>query len=110
MSRISDLTRARLRARARLKRQFAMIKRRFPAASGFVNWMEADRSRIIRLPFAILLILCGILSFLPVLGLWMLPLGIMLLALDLPFLQAPVSAMMIRLRRRFGSWLRPRRG
>jgi hypothetical protein len=31
----------------------------------------------------------------------MLPLGLMLLAVDLPFLQGPVSAAMVRLRRRF---------
>ena len=38
----------------------------------------------------------GVFSFLPVLGLWMLPLGLLLLAHDVPFLRKPVG--------RFTSW------
>jgi hypothetical protein len=100
MSRIRD------RARARLTRQFQMIERRFPGFGRYVAYIRADRARLIRLPIALLLILGGLVSFLPFLGLWMLPLGLMLLALDLPFLQGPVAAATIRLRRRFGHWLR----
>jgi hypothetical protein len=36
----------------------------------------------------------GIFSFLPVLGLWMLPLGLLLFAQDLPFLQKPMARML----------------
>ena len=32
----------------------------------------------------------GFFSFLPILGVWMLPLGLMLIAQDLPFLQKPL--------------------
>jgi hypothetical protein len=35
----------------------------------------------------LLLILGGLLSFLPILGIWMLPLGLLLLAEDLPVLR-----------------------
>jgi len=104
------MTTTRDHTRERLKRQFASIERRFPATGGFVRWLRADRARLVRIPTACVLILSGVFSFLPLLGLWMLPLGLMLLALDLPFLQRPVSAAMIRLRRRFAAWLRPRRG
>jgi hypothetical protein len=41
-----------------------------------------------RIPLAILLIFGGIFSLLPVLGLWMLPLGLVLFAQDLPFLES----------------------
>ncbi len=37
---------------------------------------------LVRIAVALLLILGGIFSFLPVLGLWMLPLGLMLVAQD----------------------------
>jgi hypothetical protein len=37
------------------------------------------------------LIVGGIFSFLPVLGLWMLPLGLVLFAQDLPFLEKPTA-------------------
>ena len=45
-----------------------------------------------------LLILGGLLSILPVLSIWMLPIGLLLLAVDLPFLQQPVSSAIVRLR------------
>ena len=61
---------------------------------------------LIRLPMALLLIFGGIFSFLPILGVWMLPLGLMLLAIDVPFLQGPVSVLMIRWRRRIAVWRR----
>ena len=43
------------------------------------------------IPLAILLIIGGIFSFLPVLGLWMLPLGLVLFAQDVPPLQKPMA-------------------
>jgi hypothetical protein len=43
-----------------------------------------------RLAVALLLIFGGIFSFLPVLGFWMLPLGLLLIAQDIPFLQKPL--------------------
>jgi len=41
-----------------------------------------------------LLIVGGIFSFLPVLGLWMLPLGLLLFAQDVPILQKPMARML----------------
>ena len=41
-----------------------------------------------------LLIFGGIFSFLPVLGLWMLPLGLLLFAQDVPVLQKPTARML----------------
>jgi hypothetical protein len=46
----------------------------------------------------LLLILGGILSILPGLGTWMLPLGLLLIALDVPFLRKPIDAL------QFGAW------
>jgi hypothetical protein len=39
----------------------------------------------------------------------MLPVGLMLLAVDLPLLRAPLSNAMIRTRRRYDIWRRARR-
>jgi hypothetical protein len=41
----------------------------------------------------ILLIIGGLLWFLPILGLEMLPLGLILLAIDIPFLRGPIARM-----------------
>ena len=51
---------------------------------------------VIRLPLGIVLICGGILSFLPILGIWMLPLGLLLLAVDLPPLQTPIAWAIIK--------------
>lgn len=97
------------KSKARLDRQFDLIVRRFPQLGGLIGFLRADYSRVIRLPVGILFVFGGLLSFLPVLGLWMLPVGLMLLAVDIPFLRAPVARLVIRGRRWAGRWARPQR-
>lgn len=91
---------------ARLQRQFDRLSRRVPFSAGFLGWIRRPSSRLIRFPLGILLIFGGIFSFLPVLGIWMLPLGLLLLALDLPFLQGPINAVSLRIQRRWTNWRR----
>lgn len=95
--------------RARLDRQFDRIGRAVPASSGFLEWVRRPSSRLVRIPLGILLVLGGIFSFLPVLGAWMLPLGLFLLALDLPFLQGPLNRVTLWVQRRWTNWRRKRR-
>ena len=52
-----------------------------------VAWLRHPGRRTVRIGAAILLILGGIFSILPVLGLWMLPLGLALLSDDVPGLK-----------------------
>jgi len=58
-------------------------------------------SRIARTLIGVLLIVAGLLGFLPVLGFWMIPLGLLVLSVDFPLVR--------RWRRRwtvaFGDWL-----
>lgn len=67
----------------------------------------------VRFPLALVLIAGGVFSFLPFLGIWMLPLGLLLLAVDLPILRSPISALIIRGRRKtrllMQRWKRRRR-
>jgi hypothetical protein len=65
------------------------------------TWLRRPSSRWARMPVGALLVLGGLLSFLPVLGLWMLPLGLVLLAEDVPALR--------RMRGRTLHWLAQRR-
>ena len=77
---------------AELDRHFAWFETKLPPGPAkFVGWLRKPSSRYVRIPLAILLILGGIFSILPVLGLWMLPLGLLLFAQDLPFLQKPTA-------------------
>jgi hypothetical protein len=81
--------------RAELDRHFAWFEDKLPPRlAKFIGWVRRPSSRLVRIPLAILLILGGIFSFLPVLGLWMLPLGLILIAQDLPFLQGPMARLL----------------
>ena len=81
--------------KSELDRHFAWFERRLPPwAARFVAWLRKPSSRLVRIPLAILLIAGGIFSFLPVLGLWMLPLGLLLFAQDVPMLQKPMVQML----------------
>ena len=75
-----------------LDRYFEMIDRRLPnSVARCIRWLRQPSSFWIRLLVALLLIVGGFFSFLPVLGLWMLPLGLLLIAQDVPFLQKPLT-------------------
>jgi hypothetical protein len=83
---------------ARLQR---LIRRLPPRIQRLVNWLRRPSSRWLRIAAGGLLILGSFLSVLPVFGLWMLPLGLVLLAEDMPALR--------RLRDRVIDWVERRR-
>jgi len=78
--------------------------------AGFFAWVRKPSSRLVRIPLALLLVLGGIFSFLPVLGLWMLPLGLVLIAQDIPFLQKPIARMLGWIERKWLERQRAREG
>jgi len=52
------------------------------------KWSVAmPRSRIGRIVIGTVLVICGLLGFLPVLGFWMVPLGLLVLSQDLRFVR-----------------------
>ena len=80
---------------AEIDRHFAWFEAKLPPRGArFVGWLRRPSSRLVRIPLAFLLVVGGILSFLPILGLWMLPLGLLLIAQDMPFLQRPLARML----------------
>ena len=88
----------------RFRRVFDWIDRKVPApVARFFVALRSPRAMLIRIPLAILLVIGGIFSILPVLGIWMLPLGLLLLAVDVPFLRGPLSALIVRTRRWWAS-------
>lgn len=93
----------------RLNRQFDKLERRVPFAAGGLAFLRLPVARLVRIPLGCFLVVGGLLSFLPVLGIWMLPLGLLLLAIDLPFLQPPVNWSLVRGQRKWTMWRRSRR-
>lgn len=82
-------------SKAELDRHLAWIEGKLPLRAGaFVHWLRQPSSVFWRVPISLALILGGIFSFLPVLGVWMLPLGLILIAQDIPFLQPPLARML----------------
>jgi len=59
--------------------------------------MPLPRSRLLRIGIGVLLMIGGLFSFLPILGVWMIPLGMLVLSIDVPIVR--------RWRRRFAVWL-----
>jgi hypothetical protein len=61
-------------------------------------------SRIARTAIGIALIIGGILGFLPILGFWMIPLGLIILSVDSPYVRRHRRQWAVRT----GSWLKRR--
>lgn len=84
-------------ARHELRAAFKRIEAELPPRlARTMRWLQHRNSRLVRVPAGLVLIAGGVFSFLPVLGVWMLPLGLMLLASDVPPLQRPMA--------RFATW------
>ena len=85
-----------------LDRHFAWFEGKLPAGPArFVNWLRRPTSRLARIPLAALLMIGGIFSFLPILGLWMLPLGLLLFAQDVPMLRPPLISLLAWIERKW---------
>lgn len=61
---------------------------------------------VVRVPLGLLLMVGGLLGFLPLLGFWMLPLGAMLLAVDFTPIRPTVAGSVVRGRRKVSLWRR----
>ena len=66
-----------------------------------IRWLRDPKSRWVRLPLGILLIVSSFLWFLPIVGIEFLPLGLLLIAEDVPVLRKPVGRMIIWLEHRW---------
>jgi len=79
------------------QKRFFDPDRLLDALDGFEAW-NARQSPWLRIPLGILLCLGAVLAILPVFGLWMLPLGLLILSEDIPWLR--------NRREKFEGWLR----
>jgi hypothetical protein len=97
----------------RLQRRIDGLADRLPPwAARAVRWLTGPDGRWARLPAGLLLVAGGLAGFLPVLGFWMVPLGLLLLAKDIAVLRRPVLWFVSWLQRaweRLEAWWRRRR-
>jgi len=81
--------------------QLQRLTARLPrAVARVIQWSSRPGLHWVRVPAGVALMLGGVLSILPVLGLWMLPLGLVMLAKDVRFLRRPTARMLAWLDRR----------
>lgn len=90
-----------------LDRQFEQVEQRLPTTMArFVRWLRQPSSRWFRIPAAVLLIVAGFIGFLPILGFWMIPLGLLLIAQDIPFLRRPIARLLAWSVAKLDAWKR----
>jgi hypothetical protein len=77
-----------------------------------IRWLRDPKARWVRIPLGVLFLIGGALWFLPVVGLELIPLGLLLIANDVPFLRKPVGRAMLWLEakwRALKAWWEDRR-
>jgi hypothetical protein len=78
--------------------------------SDWIRHLRRPSASWIRVPLGILLVVGGLLGFLPVLGFWMLPLGLALLSLDVAMLRRPTARAIVSGELHWRRFRRNRRG
>ena len=63
---------------------------------------DLPKSRLLRIVIGVVLIMLGLVGFLPVLGFWMIPLGLLVLSIDIPAVRRWRRQAEVRL----GQWLK----
>ena len=75
-----------------LGQAFDRLEQEAPDRARFIHWFRDPKARWVRLPLGTIFILASFAGpFLPIVGIEMLPLGLLLVALDVPFRKEPVA-------------------
>src|SRR5690606_36566646 len=91
-----------------LERAFDELEKETPdAVCRTIAWLRDPKARWVRIPTGLLIIVASFFWFLPVVGIEFLPIGLLLIAQNVPFLPRPVGKLMLRLEadwRAFKRW------
>jgi hypothetical protein len=84
-------------SRATLRDAFKRLEHEMPdGLARIVRKLRHPEARWIRIPVGMLFVLGGVLGpIFPLLGVWMLPIGLLFIAYDVPFLRRPVAGFTI---------------
>jgi hypothetical protein len=94
-------------SREKLERAYDALEEHTPdRVARAIRWLRNPKGRWVRLPLGILFVVAGLLGpVLPLLGIELLPIGLLLIAQDFPPLRQPVAEMTLWLERQ---WVRLR--
>jgi len=89
---------------SRDRRLDRLIERLPSSMRAAARWLRQPSVRLVRIPAGVLLCIGGVFGMLPVLGFWMLPAGLVLLAEDVPPLTRASGRILDWLERRRPHW------
>ena len=90
-------------AKQDLDHAFAVLERQLPErVNRAIRWVRDPNHRRIRLAIGILCIGLSFFFWLPVIGIELLPIGLLLIAIDVPFLRRPVALSLLWM---LGKWV-----
>lgn len=79
-----------------LERAFDGLEQELPdRVTRAIEWLRDPKSRWVRFPIGLLFMAASFFWFLPVLGVEFFPIGLMLIAQDIPFLRRPVGKLLL---------------
>ncbi len=94
-------------SRELLDRSLSRLADQLPAPGArLVDRLRKPSSAFVRIPLGLALVLGGLIGFLPILGFWMIPLGLVLLAHDVPFLHRPLARLIGWIAEKLEAWRR----
>ena len=88
------------------ERRLQLLIRRLPQRlQNAISWLRRPGARWVRIPTGLLLVLAGLLAVLPVFALWMLPLGLVLLAEDVKPVRRATGRVLAWIEHRRPHWM-----
>jgi hypothetical protein len=91
-------------SRPDLERELERLSELLPGWAQWAANIPRGQNRWVRVPAGVALTVGGSLWFLPVVGLWMLPIGLATLAVDVPPMQRPMTRVLGYVNRRLEVW------
>jgi hypothetical protein len=89
-----------------LDQELDRLEERLPeGAARIIRKVRSPRVKPYRIPAGVALIAGGVVGFLPILGFWMVPLGLAVMAQDVPVMRRPTARLVAAINRK----LQPRR-
>lgn len=87
-----------------LERELDRLSKQLPGWAQWATGIPREQNRWVRVPAGVGLAVGGCLWFLPVVGIWMLPIGLAAIAVDVPPMRPPMIRMLGFINRRLDVW------
>jgi hypothetical protein len=86
-----------------LEEELRRLQQLLPGRAGrIIAKVQSPAAKPYRIPIGVGLTIGGVVGFLPIVGFWMVPLGLAVLAQDVPIMRAPTARVVAAINRRLG--------